>query len=144
MNWNKFSAVAAGGLIVLCLIVFFFKPEEARPSKVPESSKAPPDTVLAAAQESGPQRLKQPDNQTELLRQRDQLYSEFAALSQSLSQGQKPDVQKVEMLLQKQIQLVSSGVLSAQDALNYCQFLRKIMPEMQGQLNGYIDQLEKM
>lgn len=151
MNWIKFSAVAAGGLIVLCLIVFFFKPEEAPPSKVPESSKAPPDTVLAAAQESGPQhlqlapqRLKQADNQTELLRQRDQLYSEFAALSQSLSQGQKPDVQKVEMLLQKQMQLVSSGVLSAQDALNYCQFLRKIMPEMQGQLNGYIDQLEKM
>ena len=144
MNWIKFSAVAAGGLIVLCLIVFFVKPEEALLSKVSESSKAPPDTVLAAAQESVPQRLKQADNQTELLRQRDQLYSEFAALSQSLSQGQKPDVQKVEMLLQKQMQLVSSGVLSAQDALNYCQFLRKIMPEMQGQLNGYIDQLEKM
>jgi flagellar biosynthesis chaperone FliJ len=50
----------------------------------------------------------------------------------------------VDELLQQQMQLVKSGVLSAQDAINYCQFLSKIMPEMDQQINRYIQQLEKL
>ncbi|OTG78487.1 hypothetical protein B9T33_14325 [Acinetobacter sp. ANC 5054] len=151
MSWIKFTAVTTGGLIVLCLMVLFFKPETGFLKTAVETSKTSPNHAITAAQESASQPMQNPqqnlkplDNQTELLRQRDQLYTEFAAISQGLSHGQKPDIPKVEGLLQKQMQLVSTGILSAQDALNYCQFLRKIMPEMQSHLDGYIDQLKKM
>lgn len=78
------------------------------------------------------------------LQQRDRLYKEFEGISMSLSHGQQPDARKVHELLQQQMQLVKSGVLSAQDAINYCQFLSKIMPEMDQQINRYIQQLEKL
>ncbi|OTG90264.1 hypothetical protein [Acinetobacter sp. ANC 3813] len=81
--------------------------------------------MLQHSNVQGPILKEQSANQKDLLRQRDQLYAEFEAINQKLSQGQKPEERTVDTLLQQQMQLVHAGVLSSQDALNYCQFFEK-------------------
>ncbi|OAL81584.1 hypothetical protein AY606_02305 [Acinetobacter sp. SFB] len=81
--------------------------------------------------------------QIELIQQRDQLYRDFEAISQSLSVGQQPDFRQVSDLLDKQQQLVKAGGLSANDAISYCQFLRQILPDMDHQINQHILKLEQ-
>ncbi len=64
--------------------------------------------------------------------QRDQLYLGFKQISTGLSQGQKPDLNRVQSMLLQQEQLVQAGVLRAEDAMNYSQFLKQILPEIAG------------
>ena len=66
----------------------------------------------------------------QLIQQRDQLYLGFKQISTGLSQGQKPDLNRVQSMLLQQEQLVQAGVLRAEDAMNYSQFLKQILPEI--------------
>ena len=79
-----------------------------------------------------------------MIQQRDRLYQDFEEISNSLSVGQQPDFRQVSDLLDKQKQLVKTGVLSANDAISYCQFLRQILPAMDHQINQHILQLEQL
>lgn len=152
MNGFKLSVMTAAGVIVLFFMLIAIEPEaettilkQSAPSKTMLNSDAKiVQDMLQHSNVQGPRLKEQSANQKDLLRQRDQLYAEFEAINQKLSQGQKPEERTVDTLLQQQMQLVHAGVLSSQDALNYCQFLRKVMPEMDRQLNGYILELEKM
>lgn len=80
----------------------------------------------------------------ELIQQRDELYQTFEQLSYRLSHGQQVDAREVDQLLKTQENLVRKGALSADDAIHYSQFLKKIMPEMERSLDRYIQQLEQL
>ena len=80
----------------------------------------------------------------ELIQQRDELYQSFGQLSYRLSHGQQVDAREVDQLLKTQENLVRKGALSADDAIHYSQFLKKIMPDMERSLDSYIQQLEQL
>lgn len=80
----------------------------------------------------------------ELIQQRDELYQAFEQLSYRLSHGQQVDPREVDQLLKTQVNLVRVGALTADDAIHYSQFLKKIMPDMERSLDGYIQQLEQL
>ncbi|WP_180111781.1 hypothetical protein [Acinetobacter sp. YH12136] len=80
----------------------------------------------------------------QLIQQRDQLYLGFKQISTGLSQGQKPDLNRVQSMLLQQEQLVQAGVLRAEDAMNYSQFLKQILPEIAGQIDLHISLLKRL
>ncbi|WP_168398803.1 hypothetical protein [Acinetobacter indicus] len=80
----------------------------------------------------------------QLIQQRDQLYLGFEQISTGLSQGQKPDLNRVQSMLLQQEQLVQAGVLRAEDAMNYSQFLKQILPEIAGQIDLHISRLKRL
>jgi uncharacterized protein YcgL (UPF0745 family) len=80
----------------------------------------------------------------ELLQQRDRLYQDFEHISEALSQGQQPDLRQINALLDQQSKLVRAGVLSAEEAISYSQFLKQILPALDNQINSHIQQLEQL
>lgn len=78
----------------------------------------------------------------ELIQQRDQLYKNFEEISTGLGQGQQPDFRQINTLLVQQRELVKAGILSSEEAITYSQFLRQILPAMDQQLYGHIEQLK--
>lgn len=147
----QLAVAASVGFMVMAAWLVFLKPDPA--ALLENSQRTQPaaieNKVSAAEAPNSLQPVPEKKQKSYLpdhaaLQQRDRLYKEFEGISMSLSHGQQPDARKVHELLQQQMQLVKSGVLSAQDAINYCQFLSKIMPEMDQQINRYIRQLEKL
>jgi hypothetical protein len=147
----QLAVTASVGFMVMAAWLVFLKPD---PAALFENSQRTQPAVIeknisaAEAPDSlQPMQVKKQESylpDQAALQQRDRLYKEFEGISISLSHGQQPDARKVDELLQQQMQLVKSGVLSAQDAINYCEFLSKVMPEMDQQINRYIRQLEKL
>ena len=147
----QLAVAASVGFMVMAAWLVFLKPDPA--ALLENSQRTQPAAIeknISAAEAPDslqPMQVKKQESYPSdhaALQQRDRLYKEFEGISISLSQGQKPDARKVDELLQQQMQLVKSGVLSAQDAINYCEFLSKVMPEMDQQINRYIRQLEKL
>ena len=83
-------------------------------------------------------------SQATLIQQRDQLYKDFAGISDALSHGQQPDLRQVSQMLEQQKQLVKTGTVAADEAISYCQFLRQILPAMEHQIDQNIIELEKL
>lgn len=77
----------------------------------------------------------QKHTQAELIERRTQLYVEFQQLTEGLSQGQLPDAQRIEVLLNQQQILVKAGVVSKQEGIGFIQYLRQVLPEMDRQLD---------
>ena len=77
----------------------------------------------------------QKHTQAELIERRTQLYVEFQQLTEGLSQGQLPDAQRIEVLLNQQQILVKAGVVSKQEGIGFIQYLRQALPEMDRQLD---------
>ena len=135
--------------LLLIIVIYIFKPLSTTPPNTakPKEKTIPTETILEKKQV-----LIAPiqantvtvSNQAELIQQRDRLYQDFEEISDSLSVGQQPDLRQVSDLLDKQKQLVKTGVLSANDAISYCQFLRQILPAMDHQINQHILELEKI
>ncbi|MEN3978789.1 hypothetical protein [Acinetobacter sp. CWB-B33] len=147
----QLAVAASVGFMVMAAWLVFLKPDPA--ALLENSQRTQPAAIeknISAAEALNslqPMQVKKQESylpDQSALQQRDRLYKEFEGISISLSQGQQPDARKVDELLQQQMQLVKSGGLSAQDAINYCEFLSKVMPEMDQQINRYIRQLEKL
>jgi len=129
-----------------------FQPAEAMQTQqnkniaVPNSAQAP----VAQSQSKTEQQISLVGSQSpeqmsaELIQQRDELYQTFGQLSYRLSHGQQVDAREVDQLLNTQENLVRKGALSTDDAIQYSQFLKKIMPEMERSLDRYIQQLEQL
>lgn len=148
---TQLAVAASVGFMVMAAWLVFLKPDPA--ALLENSQRTQPAAIeknISAAEAPNslqPMQVKKQESylpDQAALQQRDRLYKEFEGISTSLSHGQQPDARKVDELLQQQMQLVKSGVLSAQDAINYCEFLSKVMPEMDQQINRYIRQLEKL
>lgn len=73
--------------------------------------------------------------QAELIERRTQLYAEFQQLTEGLSQGQLPNAQRIEVLLNQQQILVKAGVVSKQEGIGFIQYLRQALPDMDRQLD---------
>lgn len=151
MNSTLRLGLIIGSIVTLLLIivVYIFKPLSTTPPNTlqPKEKPIPTETilekklVLSAPVQANTVTVS---NQAELIQQRDRLYQDFEEISNSLSVGRQPDLRQVSDLLDKQKQLVKTGVLSANDAISYCQFLRQILPAMDHQINQHILELEKL
>lgn len=137
----------------LFLVVYMFKP---LPPSLPSASytaqakeKPSPAVVAPVEREAVSGTPVQTDtvsasSQATLIQQRDQLYKDFAGISDALSHGQQPDLRQVSQMLEQQKQLVKTGTVAADEAISYCQFLRQILPAMEHQIDQNIIELEKL
>ena len=137
----------------LFLVVYMFKP---LPPSLPSASytaqakeKPSPVVVAPVEREAVSGTPVQTDtmsasSQATLIQQRDQLYKDFAGISDALSHGQQPDLRQVSQMLEQQKQLVKTGTVAADEAISYCQFLRQILPAMEHQIDQNIIELEKL
>lgn len=78
-----------------------------------------------------------------LLEKRVMLYQFLGELSFEMIEGQKPDLRKVTEMMMLQNELVKKGLIDKQEALNYLDFLRKVFPEMETELIGFSEDLNK-
>jgi phosphoglycerate-specific signal transduction histidine kinase len=133
----------------LFVVVYIFKPLSSPPV---DTAKAKPTPALVVAPVEKKVLSTTPvqtdtvsvPNQAELLQQRDRLYKNFAAISDALSHGQQPDLRQVSQMLEQQKQLVRTGMVAADEAISYCQFLRQILPAMEHQIDQNIIELEQL
>lgn len=137
----------------LFLVVYMFKP---LPPSLPSAlytaqakEKPSPVVVAPVEREAVSGTPVQTDtvsasSQATLIQQRDQLYKDFAGISDALSHGQQPDLRQVSQMLEQQKQLVKTGTVAADEAISYCQFLRQILPAMEHQIDQNIIELEKL
>ncbi|MGE8561069.1 MAG: hypothetical protein ACN6NJ_09015 [Acinetobacter sp.] len=141
------------GLIVIVLLtglVYILRPAPMNAAESPQPIVVHPtnnqtvetSTVPLKAEQTQP--LQPPVSQMELLQQRDRLYQDFEHISEALSQGQQPDLRQINALLDQQSKLVRAGVLSAEEAISYSQFLKQILPALDNQINSHIQQLEQL
>ena len=102
-------------------------------------SSMPQKTSIVQNQSSAQQHT-----QAELIERRTQLYVEFQQLTEGLSQGQLPNAQHIEVLLNQQQILVKAGVVSKQEGIGFIQYLRQALPEMDRQLDRAQLELEQI
>ena len=84
------------------------------------------------------------ETRAQLLQQREQVYQQFQAINTQLSQGQQPDQNEMINLLEQQYTLVQKGVVKADEAILYIQYLRQILPEMDRFLDRQQAKLEQL
>ena len=137
--------------VVLIVVVYIFKPAPSSPSNTAKAKEKPTPAVVVAPVEKKAvsvtpvqSKIVAAPDQKVLIQQRDQLYKEFAAISDALSDGQQPDLRQVNQMLEQQKQLVKTGTVTADEALSYCQFLKQILPAMDHQIDQSIIELEKL
>ena len=133
----------------LFVVVYIFKPLSSPPVDTAKAKPTPALVVAPVEKKVISTTPVQTDtvsvpNQTALLQQRDQLYKNFAAISDALSHGQQPDLRQVSQMLEQQKQLVRTGMVAADEAISYCQFLRQILPAMEHQIDQNIIELEQL
>lgn len=133
----------------LFVVVYIFKPLSSPPVDTAKAKPTPALVVAPVEKKVISTTPVQTDtvsvpNQTALLQQRDQLYKNFAAISDALSHGQQPDLRQVSQMLEQQKQLVRTGTVAANEAISYCQFLRQILPAMERQIDQNIIELEQL
>ncbi|MGB9191265.1 MULTISPECIES: hypothetical protein [unclassified Acinetobacter] len=146
----KFGLII-GFMVTLSLfvVVYIFKPLSSPPVDIAKAKPTPALVVAPVEKKVISTTPVQTDtvsvpNQTALLQQRDQLYKNFAAISDALSHGQQPDLRQVSQMLEQQKQLVRTGTIAANEAISYCQFLRQILPAMERQIDQNIIELEQL
>jgi len=147
---TKFGLII--GFIVtlsLIIVVYIFKPLSSPPVDTAKAKPTPALVVAPVEKKVISTTPVQTDtvsvpNQAELLQQRDRLYKNFAAISDALSHGQQPDLRQVSQMLEQQKQLVRTGMVAADEAISYCQFLRQILPAMERQIDQNIIELEQL
>ena len=139
----------------LFLMVYMFKP---LPPSTPSASytaqaKEKPSPAVVAPAEVEKEAVSGTPVQTDtvsassqatLIQQRDQLYKDFAGISDALSHGQQPDLRQVSQMLEQQKQLIKTGTVAADEAISYCQFLKQILPAMAHQIDQNIIELKKL
>ena len=133
----------------LFVVVYIFKPLSSPPVDTAKAKPTPALVVAPVEKKVISTTPVQTDtvsvpNQAELLQQRDKLYKDFSAMSDALSHGQQPDLRQVSQMLEQQKQLVRTGMVAADEAISYCQFLRQILPEMERQIDQNIIELEQL
>ncbi|MFH7806850.1 MULTISPECIES: hypothetical protein [unclassified Acinetobacter] len=133
----------------LFVVVYIFKPLSSPPVDTAKAKPTPALVVAPVEKKVISTTPVQTDtvsvpNQAELLQQRDRLYKNFAAISDALSHGQQPDLRQVSQMLEQQKQLVRTGMVAADEAISYCQFLRQILPAMEHQIDQNIIELEQL
>jgi hypothetical protein len=137
----------------LFLVVYMFRPLLPSPPSASYTAqvkeKPSPAVVAPVEKEAVSDTPVQTDtvsasSQATLIQQRDQLYKDFAGISDALSHGQQPDLRQVSQMLEQQKQLVRTGTVAANEAISYCQFLRQILPEMERQIDQNIIELEQL
>lgn len=137
----------------LFLVVYMFKPLPPSPPSASYTAQAKekpsPAVVAPVKKEAVSGTPVQTDtvsasSQATLIQQRDQLYKDFAGISDALSHGQQPDLRQVSQMLEQQKQLVKTGTVASDEAISYCQFLRQILPAMEHQIDQNIIELEKL
>ena len=79
----------------------------------------------------------------ELLKQQEQLYLDFTQIINALSEGQRPDLQQVSLLITKQQKLVEAQLVSREEAKAQIEFLIKVLPEMDHELHRALRVLEQ-
>lgn len=80
--------------------------------------------------------------QSELLRQQQQLYLDFSTMINALSEGQRPDLQQVSLLITQQQKLVEAQQVSKAEAKAQIDFLIKVLPEMEHELHRALRALD--
>lgn len=69
-----------------------------------------------------------------LLKQRDQVFLDFAHMLQEMSEGRKPSVLYIKNFLAQQQTLLQEGLISQEEANAHIEFLRKVLPEFNAEL----------
>lgn len=76
-----------------------------------------------------------PQNQNEgLLKQRDQVFLDFAHMLQEMSEGRKPNFLYIKTFLAQQQTLLEKGLVSKEEANGHIEFLKKLLPEFDMEL----------
>lgn len=146
---TKWIVLGATIGLVLCLILVFLKPQQQeRQYKQTQfeniTLSTPPDaqtTESLVKEQSAEQNQEIP---VQLLQQREQVYQQLQAINTQLSQGQQPDQNEMLNLLEQQYALVQKGVVKADEAISYIQYLRQILPEMDRFLDRQQAKLEQL
>jgi len=136
-------------ILLLIVVVYLFKPPPPAPLNTAKPKEKPTLTettlekkvIISAPVQANPVPLS---NQAELIQQRDRLYQGFAGISDSLSHGEQPDLRQVSQMLDQQKQLVKTGIVTADEAISYCQFLKQILPVMDHEIQQHILQLQQL
>lgn len=146
-NKNMIIGIAMIFFSGLALMLFLMKDEDSiakaehssldeQPVLIQQESQLPDPTPMLENE----QKIAQQNQQ--IIQKRDDLYMQFADISNHLSQGRKPDLREVSRILEMQRQLVKVKVISVQEATATIQFLQKVLPEMEGELAREIKLIE--
>ena len=146
---TKWIVLGATIGLVLCLTLVFLKPQQQERLHEQKQFENINRSTLPDAQiteslvkeQSAKQNQEMP---VQLLQQREQVYQQFQAINTQLSQGQQPDQNKMINLLEQQYALVQKGVVKADEAISYIQYLRQILPEMDRFLDRQQAKLEQL
>ena len=135
--------------LVLCLVMVFLKPQpQERQSKQTQfeniTRSTPPDAQTTESLLKAQSAEQNQETPVQLLQQREQVYQQFQAINTQLSQGQQPDQNEMLNLLEQQYALVQKGVVKADEAISYIQYLRQILPEMDRFLDRQQAKLEQL
>lgn len=146
-NKNMIIGIAMIFFSGLALMLLLMKDEDSiakaehssldeQPVLIQQESQLPDPTPMLENE----QKIAQQNQQ--IIQKRDDLYMQFADISNHLSQGRKPDLREVSRILEMQRQLVKVKVISVQEATATIQFLQKVLPEMEGELAREIKLIE--
>lgn len=144
MLTRLFVSLGVISFIFSCIIILMYlKPDGTLPSSTAyfETLQTKNQPVASTIKLQDDQPVLVESNMPQLIEQRDELYHKFGQISFEMIEGQKPDLRNISVMLKEHHQLVESGVISVQDAENYLDFLKKVFPEMESELNHYINQL---
>ena len=144
MFTRLFISLAVISFIFGCVIILMYlKPDGALPTSTTyfnsihkqDLSVATPSVVATRP------KAEASVNVLQLAQQRDDLYKNFGQISFAMIEGEKPDLRQISSMLKQHHQLVESGVISVYDATNYLEFLKKVFPELDSELDYYLNQL---
>lgn len=130
-------------VVLLAALVLLLKPTEIE--SLPQNEmqvRSQPQLQDSTSQRTIPTQTDSNEHQI-LLEKRVMLYQFLGELSFEMIEGQKPDLRKVTEMMMLQNELVKKGLIDKQEALNYLDFLRKVFPEMENELIGFSEDLNK-
>lgn len=131
-------------VVFLTALVLLLKPTESEslPQNEIQVRSNQPQIPDSASQRTIPIQTNSKEHLL-LLEKRVMLYQFLGELSFEMIEGQKPDLRKVTEMMMLQNELVKKGLIDKQEALNYLDFLRKVFPEMENELIGFSEDLNK-
>ena len=135
--------------LVLCLTLVFLKPQQQE--RLHEQTQfenitrfTPPNAQITESLVKEQSTEQNQETPVQLLQQREQVYQQLQAINTQLSQGQQPEQNEMLNLLEQQYALVQKGVVKADEAISYIQYLRQILPEMDRFLDRQQAKLEQL
>lgn len=140
------ATIILGGFLVVFAFIQYLKPYENTtampqkklPEKVLNSQVATPSLQPIPAKTQQEQQVVQWS-----IKDRDLIYAEFGQLSFEMIEGRKPNFRQLSELLQQHQVLVDAKVIRLQDAINYLEFLKQVFPEIDTEIQFYIDRCIK-